>query len=98
MTTPPRTDRTRAVRQKVPPWGFVGIGAMACVLFLDLWAAATAPWWMTVLLLLLWLVLAAMAVRWFVPHPRRVPWLALVGFLVWFPTILLGTSYLGWGE
>ena len=97
MTTPPRTDRTRAVRQRVSPWGFVGMGAMACVLFLDLWAAATAPWWMTALLLLLWLVLTAMAVRWFVPYPRRVPWLALVGFLVWFTTILLGTSYLAWG-
>ena len=87
------------VRQpKVPLWGFVGIGAMACLLFLDLWAAATAPWWMTVLLLLLWLVLLAMAVRWFEPHPGRVPWLAVVGFLVWLPTIALGIRYLGWGD
>ncbi|WP_155918138.1 hypothetical protein [Marmoricola sp. URHB0036] len=84
-------------RAKVSPWGFVGMGAMACLLFLDLGTANIAPWWVTVLFVLLWLVLFAIATRWFVPHPDRVPYLALVGFLVWLPTVVVGSSQLGWG-
>jgi hypothetical protein len=69
---------------------------MACVLFLDLGTAAVAPWWVTTLLLVLWLVLFAMAARWFVPRPQRVPWLPLLAFAVWLPTIVVGTRAFGW--
>ena len=70
---------------------------MACVLFLDLGTANVAPWWVTVLFVLLWVVLFVLATRWFVPHPTWVPWLPLVAFVVWLPTIVLGTRQLGWG-
>jgi hypothetical protein len=83
-------------RQKISPWGFVGMGAMACVLFLDFGTAGIAPWWVTTLFVLLWLVLLAVAARWFLPHPKRVPWLAVIAFVVWLVTIVLGTSQLGW--
>ena len=83
---------------KVSPWGFVGMGGMACVLFLNLGTANVAPWWVTVLFLLLWLVLFLLAMRWFVPQPTWVPWLPLGAFVVWLPTIVLGTRNLGWGE
>ena len=82
---------------KVSPWGFVGMGGMTCVLFLDLGTANVAPWWVTVLFLLLWLVLFLIAIRWFVPHPTWVPWLPLGAFVIWLPTIVLGTRNLGWG-
>ena len=82
---------------KVSPWGFVGLGGMACALFLDLGTANIAPWWVTTLLVALWLVLLAVAMRWFVPHPGRVPWLPLLAFVVWLSTIVLGTRHLGWG-
>ena len=65
---------------KVSPWGFVGMGGMACVLFLDLGTANVAPWWVTLLFLLLWLVLFLVAMRWFVPKPTWVPWLPLGAF------------------
>ena len=42
------------------------------------------------------IVLLAVGTRWFVPHPTRVAWLPVVVFVVWFPTIYLGTSVLGW--
>jgi hypothetical protein len=83
-------------RRKLSPWGFVGMGGLACVLFLDLGTAGIAPWWVTLLFVLLWLVLLVVATRWFVPRPERVPWLAVVAFVVWLPTIVLGTSQLGW--
>jgi hypothetical protein len=70
---------------------------MACVLFLDLGTANVAPWWVTVLFLLLWVVLFLMAVRWFVPQPTRVAWLPVVAFVIWLPTIVLGTRNFGWG-
>jgi hypothetical protein len=83
-------------RQKISPWGFVGMGAMACVLFLDFGTAGIAPWWVTTLFVLLWLVLLAVGARWFLPHPTWVPWLAVIAFVVWLVTIVLGTSQLGW--
>jgi hypothetical protein len=52
----------------------------------------------TLLLVALWLVLLRVGARWFVPHPGRVPWLAVVGLLVWLPVIVVGTSQLGWGR
>jgi hypothetical protein len=85
-------------RQKVSPWGFVGLAGLACVLFLDLGTANVAPWWVTLLLVLLWLALFLVALRWFVPRPGLVPWLPAVGFVVWLPTILVGTHALGWGS
>jgi hypothetical protein len=87
----------RVARQEVSPWGFVGVGGMACVLFLDLGTANVAPWWVTAIFLLLWVSLFALAMRWFVPHPQRVPWLPVVAFAVWLPTIVIGTRSLGWG-
>jgi hypothetical protein len=83
---------------KVSPWGFVGMGAMACVLFLDLGTANVAPWYVTLFFLLLWLVLFLLALRWFVTRPTWVPWLPLGAFVVWLPTIVLGTRNLGWGS
>ncbi len=85
-------------RQKVSKWGFVGMAALACVLFLDVGTAGIAPWWVTLLLVLLWVVLIAVGSRWWVTHPGRVPWLAVLGFVVWLPVIVLGTSQLGWGR
>lgn len=85
-------------RQQVSPWGFVGLGGMACVLFLDLATAAVAPWWVTVLFVVLWLVLLVPALRWFASRPKRVPWLPVIAFAVWLPTISLGTRLAGWGS
>ena len=82
---------------KVSPWGFVGMGGMACMLFLDLGTANVAPWWVTFLFLLLWVVLFLLAARWWVPQPTRVAWLPVVAFVIWLPTIVFGTRNLGWG-
>ena len=85
-------------RQQVSKWGFVGMGGLACALFLDLGTAGIAPWWVTLLLILLWLVLLVLGTRWFTPRPGWVPWLAVASFAVWLPTIVVGTSRLGWGH
>ncbi|WP_460841696.1 hypothetical protein [Nocardioides marmoraquaticus] len=71
----------------VPRAGFVGMGALACLLFCYLAAAPYLPWWLTVGSVALWLVLFGLATRWFVPRPRRVPWLAVGGFVTWFAAV-----------
>lgn len=69
--------------EKVSPWGFVGMGALACLLFLDLAAMLISPWWVVVLLVLVWLVVFPRACRWFEPAPKRVAWVAAGGFALW---------------
>lgn len=84
-------------KTKLSPWGFVGLSGMTCMLFLNLGTANIAPWWVTVLFMLLWGVLFLFALRWFVPHPGRVTWLPVIALVVWLPTIVWGTRTLGWG-
>ena len=83
-------------KQTISPWGFIGVGGMACLLFLMLATVVVAPWWVSLLFLLLWLVLFVVATRWFLPHPRRVPWLAVAGLLVWAPVVSVGSRAWGW--
>lgn len=85
-------------KRRLSPWGFIGFGGMACVLFLDLGTANIAPWWVTGLLLILWLLLFAVAARWFLPSPGRVPWLPALAFVVWVSTIVFGARQFGWGS
>jgi hypothetical protein len=66
------------------------MGALACLLFLDLAALLIAPWWVVVVLVLLWLVLFARGCRWFAPAPKRVARAAAFGFAVWVVVILAG--------
>lgn len=93
-----RRRRTRAPRpaDAPSPWPFVGMAAMAGLLFLEGAAALLAPWWAVTALVASWCVLFVLCVRWWTPHPTRLPWVALGGFLVWFAVLLLGGLALGW--
>jgi hypothetical protein len=68
------------------------------VLFLDLATLRTAPWWVSTLFLLLWLLFFGLGCLWFVRRPHLVPLLPVVAFAVWAPVIALGTRQLGWGS
>ena len=85
------------VREQVSPWGFVGMGGLACLLFLVLGSVVVAPWWLVALLLVGWLVLFGLGVRWFTPHPRRTAWVPVVGLVVWLAALVGGVGRLGWG-
>jgi len=80
--------------EKVSPWGFVGMGALACLLFLDLASLLVSPWWAVLVLVLVWLVIFARACRWFEPAPRKVAGAAAGGFVLWVLVQIVGGLWL----
>lgn len=78
------------------PWPFVGMGGMACAFFLYAASGLVAPWWGVVLLLLVWLVMFVLACRWWTPHPKRLPVLAVTTIAFWPLAIIAGGAWLGW--
>lgn len=90
-------SRRRIRRQReVSRAPFAGMIAMAAALFLYAFAGLVAPWWVVPPLLVLWLVLFVVCVRWWTPHPRRLPVVAAIAMLVWLVTVLgVGTAASG---
>jgi hypothetical protein len=64
---------------------------LACVLFLDLASLLVVAWWVVALLVLAWLAAFVVACAWWTPHPRRVPWLALVTLALWAIVVIGGS-------
>lgn len=80
----------------VSPLPFVGMGALAVCFFLYAATAAFAPWSAVAALMLLWAGWVVLGIRWWTPHPTRLPWLGLAAVAVWFGAIALGARFLGW--
>jgi hypothetical protein len=68
---------------RISPLPFAGMIGLACVLFLDLGSTIVLQWWAVGLLVLAWIVLFGVACAWWTPHPRRLPWLAVTGLVLW---------------
>jgi len=68
---------------------FIGMSMLACVPFLVFGALKVYGWLWATGLFVLWVVLLAQGARWFLPYPRRVIYLALVGFAAWTGVVLL---------
>ncbi|GAA1147907.1 hypothetical protein [Nocardioides aquiterrae] len=76
-------------RAEVSPWPFVGMAGMACAFFLYGASVLFAPWWVVVLLVLVWVALFVVARAWWTPRPRWVPGVAVVALLVWVGVVAL---------
>jgi hypothetical protein len=72
-----------APRPGISPLPFAGMIGLACVLFLDLGGTLVLPWWAVTALLVAWLLLFVTGCAWWTPHPRRLPWLAVAGLVLW---------------
>jgi len=68
---------------------FIGMSMLACVPFLIFGALKVYGWPAAIGLFAFWLVLLRLGTLWFLPHPRRVIVLALVGFASWTAVVLL---------
>ena len=72
------------------------MAGMACAFFLYAASGLVAPAWAVVVLLLVWVALLVVAARWWTPHPRRVPLVALFAMAFWFAAVTAGGAWLGW--
>lgn len=68
---------------------FIGMSMLACVPFLIFGALEVYGWPAAIGLFLLWVVLTIMGAASFMPHPRRVIYLALVGLAAWTGVVLI---------
>lgn len=84
------------MNEKASPWPFIGMAGMACAFFLYAASGLVAPWWGVVGLLLLWLVLFVIAIRWWTPHPVRVAVLPVLTIGLWFAVVTAGGAWWGW--
>lgn len=80
--------------RSVLPW--VGLAVMVAVLPFYLASGLVAPLWAVVMLLLCWVLMVYLGIR----YRRRVPWLMLalpvVAVALWFGVLTAGEAWLGW--
>ena len=80
--TPPPTPA------RISPLPFAGMVGLACVLFLDLGSTIVLRWWAVTVLVVVWVALFVVACASWTPRPARLPWLAVIGFLVWAAVVV----------
>lgn len=74
----------------------LGVALLVAALPFYLASGLMAPLWAIGVLLLIWVVLFALACRWFRRHPYRVIILPVVAAAVWFGGMTAGELLLDW--
>jgi hypothetical protein len=74
---------------RISPLPFAGMIGLTCLLFLYLGSTIVLRWWAVVVLVVLWLVLFVVACAWWTPHPKRLPWLVVLGFAIWLLVVVV---------
>lgn len=70
---------------------------MAASLFLHGASVLVAPWWGVLLLLAAWTAAFVLCLRWWTPHPGRLPFVAGGTVALWFVVLVVGARLGGWG-
>lgn len=81
-----------ARRERASPWPFVGVGGLACSLFLILGSVYLWPWWGTLVLMMVWLAGFVLVTRWWTPHPVRVVLVPLAVASCWVVAVVLAAT------
>jgi hypothetical protein len=76
---------------RISPLPFAGMIGLACVLFMDVAGLAVVDWWVVLLLVVVWAAVFVVALAWWTPHPRRLPWLAVAGLVLWVVVVVGGS-------
>jgi hypothetical protein len=87
-TPPPAAPR-------LSPLPFAGMIGLACVLFVDVASLVVVAWWVVLVLVVVWVAVFLVALAWWTPHPQRIPWLAVLGFLLWVLIVIGGSIAFG---
>lgn len=69
---------------------------IAADFFLYAASGLVAPWWVVIVMVVVWVGLFVVAASWWTPHPTWLTPLALAGTLLWFAVLVSGAVYLGW--
>lgn len=93
MAEDTRTGRSGALRILV---GVLALVALLVVGFVYVTSGLVAPLWAVAGLMIFWVVLVVLGLRWFREHPWRLLALPVVAVLVWFTVLTLGERLLGW--
>jgi hypothetical protein len=80
---------------RLSPLPFAGMIGLACVLFVDVASLAVVDWWVVLVLVVVWVAVFLVALAWWSPHPRRLPWLAVLGFVLWVVVVIGGSIAFG---
>jgi len=67
---------------------------MTASLFLYGASLLVAPWYAVAGLLVVWLGFFVLCLRWWTPHPGRLPWVAVASMVVWFVLLVGGSALL----
>jgi hypothetical protein len=83
------------------PWwakviGWLGLVAHLALLFWYVASGLVAPGWAVLMLLLIWVALVVLAIRWRRRRPLLVPLVPVAGFVIWIGVISAGEAWLGW--
>ena len=80
---------------RISPLPFAGMIGLACVLFVDVASLAVVDWWAVAVLVVLWVGIFLVGLAWWTPHPKRLPWLAVAGVLLWVVVVIGGSVAFG---
>jgi uncharacterized membrane protein YqgA involved in biofilm formation len=74
----------------------VSMAALVVIGFFYFASGLMAPLWAVVGLMIIWVGLMVLGIRWFRSHPWRLPALPVIAVLVWWGVLTLGERLLGW--
>jgi hypothetical protein len=72
------------------------MAGLACAFFLYAASGLLAPWWVVVVLLVLWVFMLILGLVWFTSHPGRVMGVAVLSIVLWFVVMVSGGIFLDW--
>lgn len=75
---------------------FLGMILMAGSFFLYAVSGLVAPLWGVAVLLLVWFLMFLLCCAWWTPHPKRLPLVGLLSYVVWFGALVGGALLFGW--
>ena len=78
--------------QRLSPWGFIGMGVLACDLFLYGASATFAPLWLVAAMIVIWFVLMGLGGKWFSIRPMWTFGVSVLGALLWLGEIALAAA------
>jgi peptidoglycan/LPS O-acetylase OafA/YrhL len=77
---------------------FLGMILIVSSFFLYAASGLVAPWWGVVGMIAIWLALFVLCCAWWSPHPKRLVWIGVASYPLWFCLIVGGAVAFGWED